>query len=117
MRVPLGWLRDYVDFDLTANELVRLFSLHSQEVEGVERFGVEDGEVVVGEVVEFGQHPNADKLNVAKVDLGGQQVQIVAGAPNPYPGARIPVVLPGSTLADGNKLKNCLLYTSDAADE
>lgn len=109
MRVPLGWLRDYVDFDLTTDELVRLLSLHSQEVDGVERFGVEDGEVVVGEVVEFGQHPNADKLNVAKVDLGGQQVQIVAGAPNPYPGARIPVVLPGSTLAGGQKLKKAKL--------
>ncbi|MDN5697637.1 MAG: phenylalanine--tRNA ligase subunit beta, partial [Rubrobacter sp.] len=109
MRVPLGWLRDYVDFDLGTDELVRLLSLHSQEVDGVERFGVEDGEVVVGEVVEFGQHPNADKLNIAKVDIGGEQVQIVAGAPNPYPGARIPVVLPGSTLAGGQKLKKAKL--------
>ena len=109
MRVPLGWLRDYVDFDLTTEELVRLLSLHSQEVDGVERFGVEEGEVVVGEVVEFEGHPNADKLNVAKVDIGGQQVQIVAGAPNPYPGARIAVVLPGSTLAGGQKLKKAKL--------
>lgn len=109
MRVPLGWLRDYVDFDLTTDELVRLFSLYSQEVDGVETFGVESGEVVVGEVVEFGPHPDADKLNVAKVNLGGQEVQIVAGAPNPYPGARIPVVLPGSILAGGQKLKKAKL--------
>ena len=109
MRVPLSWLREYVDFDLSAEELVELFSLHSQEVDGVERFGVIDGEVVVGEVVEFGPHPDADRLNVAKVDLGGQEVQIVAGAPNPYPGARIPVVLPGSVMADGTKLKKAKL--------
>ena len=109
MRVPLGWLHDYVDFDLSTEELVELFSLRSQEVDGVERLGVLDGEVVVGEVVEFGQHPNADRLNVAKVDLGGREVQIVAGAPNPYPGARVPVVLPGSTLADGRKLKKAKL--------
>ncbi len=109
MRVPLNWLRDYVDFDLSVEELVELFSLRSQEVDGVERLGVLEGEVVVGEVVEFGQHPNADRLNVAKVDLGGQEVQIVAGAPNPYPGARVPVVLPGSTLADGRKLKKAKL--------
>ena len=63
----------------------RLFSLHSQEVDGVEQLGVLDGEVVVGEVVEFGPHPNADRLFVAKVDLGGQEVQIVAGAPEPLP--------------------------------
>lgn len=109
MRVPLSWLREYVDFDLSAGELVELFSLHSQEVDGVERFGVIDGEVVVGEVLEFGPHPNADRLNVAKVDLGGEEVQIVAGAPNPYPGARIPVVLPGSVMADGTKLKKAKL--------
>lgn len=109
MRVPLSWLREYVDFDLSAEALADLFSLRSQEVDGIERLGVLEGEVVVGEVVEFGPHPNADRLNVAKVDLGGQQVQIVAGAPNPYPGARVPVVLPGSILADGRKLKKAKL--------
>jgi phenylalanyl-tRNA synthetase beta chain len=109
VRVPLSWLREYVDFDLSADELVELFSLRSQEVDGVEQLGVTSGEVVVGEVVEFGPHPNADKLSVAKVDLGGQEVQIVAGASNPYPGARVPVVLPGSTLADARKLKKTKL--------
>ena len=109
MRVPLSWLREYVDFALSVEELVELFSLRSQEVDGVERLGVVDGEVVVGEIAEFGQHPNADRLNVAKVNIGGQEVQIVAGAPNPYPGARVPVVLPGSTLADGRKLKKAKL--------
>ncbi len=109
MRVPLSWLREYVDFDLSAAELADLFSLRSQEVDGIERLGIIDGEVVVGEVVEFGPHPNADRLNVAKVDLGGEVVQIVAGAPNPYPGVRVPVVLPGSTLADGRKLKKAKL--------
>ncbi|MBV9455083.1 MAG: phenylalanine--tRNA ligase subunit beta [Rubrobacter sp.] len=109
MHVPLSWLHEYVDFDLTAEELVELFSLRSQEVDGLERLGVMSGEVVVGEVIEFGPHPNADRLSVAKVDLGGQQVQIVAGALNPYPGARVPVILPGSTLADGRKLKKTKL--------
>ncbi len=105
----MSWLREYVDFDLTTEEVVEALSLHSQEVDGVERFGVLDGEVVVGEVREFGPHPDADRLNVAKVDLGGQEVQIVAGAPNPYPGARVPVVLPGSVMADGTKLKKAKL--------
>ena len=109
MRVPLSWLHEYLDFDLGVQELVRLFTLHSQEIDGVHHLGVSDGEVVVGEVVEFGPHPNADRLSVAKVDLGGREVQIVAGAPNPYPGARIPVVLPGSVMADGTKLKRAKL--------
>ncbi|MDP8900613.1 MAG: phenylalanine--tRNA ligase subunit beta [Actinomycetota bacterium] len=109
MRVPLSWLREYVDFDLGVERLVELFTLHSQEIDGVYRLGVTDGEVVVGEVVEFGPHPNADRLSVAKVDLGGREVQIVAGAPNPFPGARVPVVLPGSVMADGTKLKKAKL--------
>ncbi|MDQ3637689.1 MAG: phenylalanine--tRNA ligase subunit beta, partial [Actinomycetota bacterium] len=109
MRVPLSWLREYVDFDLSTKELVELFSLRSQEVDGVEHLGVVDGDVVVGEVVEFGPHPNADRLNVARVDIGGREVQIVAGAPNPYPGARVPVVLPDSTLADGRRLEKAKL--------
>ncbi len=109
MRVPLSWLREYVDFDLTADELAELFSLRSQEVDGIERLGVTSGEVVVGEVVEFGPHPNADRLWVARVDLGGQEVQVVAGAMNPHPGARVPVILPGSTLADGRTLKKSKL--------
>jgi phenylalanyl-tRNA synthetase beta chain len=83
LRVPLSWLREYVDFDLTADELFDLISLRVQEVDGIVRLGVLDGEVVVGEVQEFGPHPNADRLSVAKVDIGGQVVQIVAGAPNP----------------------------------
>jgi phenylalanyl-tRNA synthetase beta chain len=109
LRVPLTWLHEYLDFDQTVAELVDLFSLHSQEIDGVYHFGVTDGEVVVGEVLEFGPHPNADRLFVAKVDLGGREVQIVAGAPNPYPGARVPVVLPGSVMADGTKLRKAKL--------
>ena len=109
MRVPLSWLREYVAFDESAERLVDLFSLHSQEVDGVYRYGVAEGEVVVGEVQEFEPHPDADRLSVGKVDLGGEVVQIVAGASNPYPGARIPVVLPGSRLADGTKLKKAKL--------
>ena len=105
MRVPLSWLREYVDFDLTTDDLVEVISLHSQEVDGVERLGVLEGEVVVGEVQEFEPHPDADRLFVAKVDIGGHVVQIVAGARNPYPGARVPVVLPGSLMADGTTLR------------
>jgi phenylalanyl-tRNA synthetase beta chain len=109
LRVPLSWLHEYLDFDLSVDELVDLFSLRSQEIDGVYRLGVIDGEVVVGEILEFGQHPDADRLFVAKVDLGGSEVQIVAGAPNPYPGARVPVVLPGSVMSDGTKLRKAKL--------
>lgn len=114
MRVPLTWLKDYVEFDVPTGRLVELFSLHSQEVDGVYRLGVLDGEVVVGEVQEFERHPNAERLFVSKVDLCGEIVQIVAGASNLYPGAHVPVVLPGSLLADGRKLKKARLRGLDS---
>jgi phenylalanyl-tRNA synthetase beta chain len=109
LRVPLSWLREYVDFDLSAGELIELISLRVQEVDSVSQLGVLEGEVMVGEVQEFGPHPDADRLFVAKVDIGGRIVQIVAGAPNPYPGAKVPVVLPGSVMADGTKLRKAKL--------
>lgn len=109
MRVPLSWLREYIHFDLSVEELVRVITLHSQEIDGVYRYGVPEGEVVVGELLTFDKHPNADKLHVSKVDVGGSEVQIVTGAPNPYAGARVPIILPGSRLADGTKLKKAKL--------
>lgn len=109
MRVPLTWLREYVDFDLSVEELVRVITLHSQEIDGVYRLGVPEGEVVVGELLTFDRHPNADKLYVSRVDVGGSEVQIVTGADNPHAGARVPVILPGSRLADGTKLKKAKL--------
>ncbi|MGI8648787.1 MAG: phenylalanine--tRNA ligase subunit beta [Rubrobacter sp.] len=109
MRVPLSWLREYIDFDLSVEELVRVITLHSQEIDGVYHYGVPEGEVVVGELLTFNKHPNADKLHVSKVDVGGSEVQIVTGAPNPYAGARVPIILPGSRLADGTKLKKAKL--------
>ena len=71
MRVPLSWLHEYVDFDLSADELVDLFSLRSQEIDGVYRLGVMGGEVVVGEVIEFGPHPNADRLYLSRRSTSG----------------------------------------------
>ena len=104
MRVPLSWLREYVDVDVPANELARRLSISSLEVERVLETGVPDtngnlGLFQVGKVIEAGKHPNADRLQLCRVDVGeGELRQIVCGAWNFGAGATVAVALPGAVL-------------------
>ena len=107
MRLPLSWLRDYVPLQMPLGELATRLSITSAEVEGVERVGVTDqggnlGLFRVGKVVEAAKHPNADRLQVTKVDVGdGDARSIVCGAWNFGAGATVAVALPGAVLANG----------------
>ena len=115
MRVPLTWLREYVQFDLSAEELAERLAVSSAEVERVVRTGVrdEDGNLerfVLGRVVDAAPHPNADRLQLCRVDVGeGEPRQIVCGAWNFAAGATVPVALPGAVLPDGRTLERAKL--------
>ena len=107
MRVPLSWLREYVHFDLPVEELARRLVFTSCEVDRIVRRGVPDvdgnlGHFVVGKVLEAGKHPNADKLQLTKVDVGtGEPLSIVCGAWNFGAGATVAVVTPGGLMPGG----------------
>ena len=107
MRVPVSWLRDYVAVDMPLDELATRLSISTAEVEGVERRGVADadgnlGLFRVGKVVEAEKHPNADRLQLCRVDVGeGEPRQIVCGAWNFGAGATVAVALPGAVLPNG----------------
>jgi phenylalanyl-tRNA synthetase beta chain len=111
MRVPLSWLREYVPIEVTLNELTEKLSVATAEVEGIERIGVTDAEgnlerFRVGRVLEAEKHPNADRLQLCRVDVGeGEPRQIVCGAWNFGPGATVAVALPGALLPGGLKLE------------
>jgi phenylalanyl-tRNA synthetase beta chain len=104
MRVPVSWLREYVDTRASAPEIARRLSISSLEVERVIDLGVPDadgnlGLFKVGKVVEAGKHPNADRLQLCRVDVGeGEPRQIVCGAWNFGAGATVAVALPGALL-------------------
>jgi len=104
MRVPVSWLRDYVPIEMPIDDLATKLSVASAEVEGVERRGVPDrdgnlGLFRVGRVVEAAKHPNADRLQLCRVDVGEREpVQIVCGAWNFGAGATVAVALPGAVL-------------------
>src|SRR5881628_2772530 len=111
MRVPIGWLRDYVAVDVPLDELAARVNVSVAEVERVERRGVADtdgnvGLYRVGRVLEAGKHPNADRLQLCQVDVGeGNPRQIVCGAWNFGSGATVGVALPGATLPSGLQLE------------
>src|SRR3954467_3756182 len=121
MRVPVSWLREYVDFSVPLAELAAGLAVSSCEVERIERRGVPDtdgnlGLFRVGRVVEAGKHPNADRLQLCRVDVGeGEPRQIVCGAWNFGAGATVAVALPGAVLPGGQKLERAKLRgaTSD----
>ena len=105
MRVPLSWLREYVDPDLTASELAELLSMRAVDVDRVTRVGVPSAEgFVIGKVLSAEKHPNADRLSVTEVDTGDGTRTIVCGAPNVAAGQTVPVGLPGAVMPGGMEL-------------
>jgi phenylalanyl-tRNA synthetase beta chain len=98
MKVTLNWLKQYVDFDWSPEELAERLTMIGIEVESVVKLGGEFEGVVVAQVVAKDKHPNADKLTVCRVSDGKGERQIVCGAQNFKAGDKVPLILPGSTL-------------------
>ncbi len=116
MRIPLSWLRDYVDVDASPEEIAERLVFSGTEVEAIERLGAPDVDgnrdlYRVGRVVDFVQHPNADRLRLCRVDVGeADPRQIVCGAANFAVGDTVAVVLPGARLpGSGERLKRAKL--------
>jgi phenylalanyl-tRNA synthetase beta chain len=89
MRVSLRWLAEYVDIDLPPKELAHKLTMAGLGVEKIERMGGDWEGIYVGLVTKVEPHPNADRLRLATVDLGGEQMTVVCGAPNVAEGQRI----------------------------
>ena len=106
MRVPLSWLRDYVDIQLTPEQLAERLTLLGMEVKSLERWGEDWQNVVVGELLTVERHPRADRLSLTTVTIGsGEPLEIVCGATNIAPGQRVPVALPGAVLPGGRTIE------------
>ena len=102
MKISYNWLREYVGTSLTPSEAEKVLSSIGLEVESMESVEEVPGSlegVVVGEVLECGKHPDADKLSLTKVDVGeNDHLQIVCGAPNVAKGQKVLVAKVGTTL-------------------
>ena len=98
MKVTLNWLKEYVEFDWSPEELAVRLTMLGIEVEGVQELGGEFEGVVVAEVLTRDKHPNADRLSLCRVADGKGERQIVCGAQNFKAGDKVPLILPGATL-------------------
>ena len=106
MRIPLSWLRELVDVQLTPEQLADALTLRGLEVRGVERWGGNWNKMVVGELLEVGPHPRADRLQLTKVRVGKDQIlEVVCGARNIAAGQRVPVALVGALMPDGRMIE------------
>jgi len=106
MKVPVSWLRDYVDVQLTPEQLAERLTLLGMEVKSIEAWGGDWDNVVVGELVSVERHPRADRLSLTRVDVGsGEPLEIVCGATNIAAGQRVPVALPGAVLPGNRRIE------------
>jgi len=114
MRVPISWLKEYVEITLPIEQLAEKLTLAGLEVEQIAYVGLPGSElpwdrdkIFIGQIVEVMRHPNADRLLLATVDYGaGQPITVVTGAPNIKPGDRgqkVALALRGARLYDGHK--------------
>jgi phenylalanyl-tRNA synthetase beta chain len=106
MLVPLSWLRDYVDVELAPEALAEQLTLRGMEVQGITVTGADWTDVVVGRLLSVDRHPNADKLWLTSVDVGGAEpLQIVCGADNISPGDLVPVAMVGAVLPGDRRIE------------
>lgn len=105
MLVPIKWLNDYVDIDVGIKEYADAMTMSGSNVDTIIEAGKDIDKVVVGKIIKIQNHPDADKLIITQVDIGGEIIQIVTGADNVREGDFIPVALHGSTLPDGTRIK------------
>jgi phenylalanyl-tRNA synthetase beta chain len=106
MKFSANWLREFVELPGSVEELAELLTLAGNEIERIEKRGVNFDKVVVAQITASSQHPNADRLSVCQVNDGsGQTRQIVCGAKNYKVGDKVPLALPGAVLVNDLKIK------------
>jgi phenylalanyl-tRNA synthetase beta chain len=106
MKVPVSWLKEYVDFEDTIEGLADKLTFAGLEVEAIETIGADFEGVVVGEILNVEPHPGADKLRLCTVEYGAEEtMRVVCGAPNVEVGGKYPFAPVGTTLPGGFTLK------------
>jgi phenylalanyl-tRNA synthetase beta chain len=101
MRVPLSWLADHVDVDVSATTLAERLTFAGIEIETIHRVGDDLAGILTARVLEVEQHPDADRLVLVRVDAGGEDRSVVCGARNFAPGDVVPWAAPGAKLPGG----------------
>ena len=105
MQFSENWLRTFVNPKLTSDELGHLLTMAGLELEELDAAAPAFNKVVIGEILTAEKHPNADKLRLTTVNVGGEVLQIVCGAPNAAVGLKVPCALVGAQLPGDFNIK------------
>ncbi|MCL0311797.1 phenylalanine--tRNA ligase subunit beta [Apilactobacillus sp. TMW 2.2459] len=106
MQVSYKWLKEYIDLDVSADELAEKIERSSVEVDSVVKPSAGLKKIVVGQILSLEDHPDSDHLHICQIDVGEDEpLQIVCGAPNVAVNKKVIVALPGSRIADNVKIK------------
>jgi phenylalanyl-tRNA synthetase beta chain len=98
MKLPLKWLREFVNIEAEVEEISRRLSVAGLEVENIERLAPNFEGVSIARVLDVQKHPNADRLNLCQVDSGAEKLSIVCGAPNVQAGMTAALARVGARL-------------------
>ncbi|MBP2641452.1 MAG: pheT [Firmicutes bacterium] len=104
MRASIKWLKDYVQFDETPEEIAEKLTMAGVAVEAIEYLGENIEGVVTGKIVSVKHHPNADKLLICKIEIEKTVLEVVTGAQNVSAGQIVPVALNGAKLPGGKEI-------------
>jgi phenylalanyl-tRNA synthetase beta chain len=105
MKLPLSWLREWIEFEATPEGVAEALTTRGFYVEDIEARGATYPGVVVARVLEVQKHPNADKLSLCRVDGGAGELRVVCGAPNVKAGMWVPLANVGAKLPGGVAIK------------
>lgn len=114
MKVPLSWLKEYVEFDAGPEELAQKLTFSGLEVEAIEKTGSGFKGIVVGEVLAIQSHPKTKNLSICKVNDGKGEFQVVCGARNFNVGDKVPFAPVGATLPGGRVIKSASVQGVDS---
>jgi len=110
MLFSVNWLKKWVDVNLPVDELAGKLTASGLEVDTVEPVAAAFTDIVVAEIIACEAHPNADKLQICRIDSGGPEpAQVVCGAPNARAGIKIPLATVGATIGDDFKVRKAKL--------
>lgn len=110
MRVSYKWLQEFVDINISPQELADRLTMAGVAVEKVHYLGEGISNVVTGQILQIDKHPNADKLVICQVTTDGEnRIQIVTGATNVREGHKVPVAMVGAKLPNGLTIKKSKL--------
>lgn len=105
MLVPVKWLKEYVDFQITPEELADKLVSCGFEIEGMTDLSAAIQNVVSAEIVAMEKHPNADKLQICQLNIGKDKpIQVITAATNVHVGDKVPVALAGAVLPGGKEI-------------